>query len=133
MTARDIVLPPLNAILDLHRKSIERFGGSHGVRDAGGVEAALARAGQLIAYGGSDIGLIEVAAAIGYSLAKNRHPFVDGNKRAAWFAMFVTLRLNGLYLDAREADATAIVLGVADGSVSEAALVAFLTANSRPS
>lgn len=131
MTGRDIVLPPLAAILDLHRLSIDRFDGSHGVRDIGGVEAALARAEQVIAYGGDRIGVAHVAAAIGFSLTKNRHPFVDGNKRAGWFAMFVTLRLNGIYLDARESDATAIVLGIADGSVDEEALVAFLEANSR--
>lgn len=127
---RDLVLPPLAAILDLHRASIDRFGGSHGVRDIGGVEAALARAEQIIGYGGDAVGVAQVAAAIGFSLTKNRHPFVDGNKRAGWFAMFVTLRLNGYRLDAREADATAIVLGVADGSVDEAALIAFLKANS---
>ncbi len=127
MSARDIVLPPLQAILDLHRQSIDRFGSSHGVRDLGGVEAALARAEQMIAY----VTVLRVAAAIGFSLTKNRHPFVDGNKRAGWFAMFVTLRLNGLYLDAREADATAAVLGVADGSMNEDALVAFLEANTR--
>ena len=127
-----IVLPPLQALLDLHRQSIDRFGGAHGVRDPAGVEAALARAEQLIAYGGDDITLFQVAAAIGHSLCKNRHPFVDGNKRAAWFTMFVTLRLNGHYLDARETEATAMVLGVADGSRSESDLAAFLVVNSRP-
>ncbi len=131
MSGQDIVLPPLQAILDLHRQSIDRFGGSHGVRDLGGVEAALARAEQMIAYGEGEVTVLRVAAAIGFSLTKNRHPFVDGNKRAGWFAMFVTLRLNGLYLDAREADATAAVLGVADGSMSEDALVAFLAGNTR--
>ena len=127
----DILLPPLQAVLDLHRQSIDRFGGSHGVRDIGGVEAALARAEQMIAYAGAG-SIAAVAAAIGFSLCKNRHPFVDGNKRAAWFTMFVTLRINGLYLDTRESDAAAIVLGIADGSIDEAALVAFLEANSRP-
>ncbi|OSZ64506.1 hypothetical protein CAP39_13190 [Sphingomonas sp. IBVSS1] len=128
----NIILPPLQALLDLHRQSIDRFGGAHGVRDAGGVEAALARAEQLIAYGGESVTLFAVAAAIGHSLCKNRHPFVDGNKRAAWLTMFVTLRLNGQYLDVREADATAMVLGIADGSRSEAELAAFLAANSHP-
>jgi death-on-curing protein len=128
---RDIILPPLRAVLDLHRQSIDRFGGSHGVRDPGGVEAALARAEQIIAYGGDDIAIAHVAAAIGFGLCKIRHPFVDGNKRAAWFTMFVTLRMNGLYLDARESDATAIVLGAADGSCSEAMLVEFLQRHAR--
>lgn len=125
-----IVLPPLRAVVDLHRLSIERFGGAPGIRDAGGIEAALARAEQLIAYG-ENVGVHQIAAAVGVSLCKNRHPFVDGNKRAAWFTMFVILRLNGIYLDAREADATAMVLGIAEGSCSEAELVAFLEANSR--
>ncbi|QMW22985.1 type II toxin-antitoxin system death-on-curing family toxin [Sandaracinobacteroides saxicola] len=128
--AEAIALPPLQAILDLHRQSIERFGGSHGLRDSGAVEAALARAEQLLAYGGPDVGIHAVAAAVGYSLAKIRHPFVDGNNRVAWFTMFVILRLNGFYLDAREVDATAVVLGVADGSVDEISLVTFLQANS---
>jgi len=127
-----IILPPLQALLDLHRQSIDRFGGAHGVLDPGGVEAALACAEQVIAYGSDGVTLFQVAAAIGHSLCKNRHPFVDGNKRAAWFTMFVTLRLNGQYLDVREADATAMVLGVADGSRSEADLLAFLAANSHP-
>ncbi|WP_439545566.1 type II toxin-antitoxin system death-on-curing family toxin [Sandarakinorhabdus sp.] len=126
-----IILPPLQALLDLQRQSIDRFGGSHGVRDLAGVEAALARAEQLIAYGGDAVTLFDVAAAIGHSICKNRHPFVDGNKRAAWFTMYVTLRLNGLYLDAREANATKMVLGVADGSRSEADLAAFLAENAR--
>ncbi len=127
----DIVLPPLQAVLDLHRQSIERFGGSHGVRDTGGVEAALARAEQMVAYGGDALTIIEVAAAVGFSLCKIRDPFVDGNKRAAWFTMFITLRLNGLYLDARESEATATVLAIAEGSQTEADLVAFLGANAR--
>lgn len=126
-----IILPPLQALLDLQRQSIDRFGGSHGVRDLAGVEAALARAEQLIAYGGDAVTLFDVAAAIGHSICKNRHPFVDGNKRAAWFTMYVTLRLNGLYLDAREANATKMVLGVADGSRSEADLAAFLAENAQ--
>ncbi|MGL4541764.1 MAG: type II toxin-antitoxin system death-on-curing family toxin [Polymorphobacter sp.] len=130
MSGGAIALPPLNAILDLHRMSIERFGGSHGGRDIAGVEAALARAEQLLAYGEGDIDVARIAAAIGFSLGKIRHPFVDGKKRAAWFAMFVTMRMNGLYLDAREADATAMVLAIADGTRSEDDLVAFLQANS---
>lgn len=131
VSATDIVVPPLRAIIDLHRQSIDRFGGSHGIRDHAGIEAALGRAEQIIAYGGDGVGIAHVAAAIGFGLCKIRHPFVDGNKRAAWFTMFVTLRLNGLYLDAREDDATAIVLAVADGSRTEADLVAFLQDHAR--
>ena len=127
----DIVLPTLQAVLDLHRKSIERFGGSHGVRCVDGVAVALARAGQLLAYGGA-VTVPAVAAAIGFSLCKHRQPFIDGNKRAAWFTMFVVLRLNGFYLDTREADAVAVVHAMADGSISEAGLLALLEANSRP-
>ena len=50
--------------------------------------------------------LLEMAAALFESLLMN-HPFVDGNKRVAFFATDVFLRLNGqaIRVDAKEAHA----------------------------
>jgi death-on-curing protein len=56
---------------------IERFGGSHGLRDQGALESALARP-----QTGYYLDLIEEAAALWESLSQN-HPFIDGNKRIA--------------------------------------------------
>ena len=85
--------------LVIHSTLLERFGGPAGVRDYGLLESALYRP-QTGHY--ADLG--EMAAALFESLIMN-HPFVDGNKRVAFFATDVFLRLNGykLQVDAYEA------------------------------
>ena len=80
--------PTLQEVMAIHQALIEAFGGSHGVRDPGALEAALMRP-QLGYY--QD--LIEEAAALLESLANN-HPFVDGNKRVAFFVTDTFLRMN---------------------------------------
>lgn len=82
----------------MHGRLTERFGGTGGVRDAGLLESALYRP-----QTGYYRDLIQMAAALFESLIMNR-PFVDGNKRVAFFATDVFLRLNGwkLIVDADE-------------------------------
>jgi death on curing protein len=72
---------------------IEMFGGLHGVRDKGAVEAAVFR--PQIGYYNS---LEEEAAALMESLGNN-HGFLDGNKRIAFTAADVFLRRNGFYIE----------------------------------
>ena len=79
-------------VLGMHTILMQRYGGAGGVRDPGALEAALFRP-QTGYY--SDI--IAEAAALLESLAIN-HPFVDGNKRIAFAATDVFLRINGWYL-----------------------------------
>jgi death-on-curing protein len=90
----------LEEVLDLHRQLIQRFGGADGVRDPGLLESALARP-----RSGYYSSLSEQAAALMQSLAGN-HAFVDGNKRVAFAATAVFLRMNGyaLRVDADEAE-----------------------------
>ena len=76
-------------VLGMHTILMQRYGGAGGVRDPGALEAALFRP-QTGYY--SDI--IAEAAALLESLAIN-HPFVDGNKRIAFAAIDVFLRING--------------------------------------
>ena len=76
-------------VLGMHTVLMRRYGGAGGVRDPGALEAALFRP-QTGYY--SDI--IAEAAALLESLAIN-HPFVDGNKRIAFAAADVFLRVNG--------------------------------------
>lgn len=85
--------PTLQEVLDLHTKLMDAFGGAGGVRDMGALEAALLRP-QLGYYQT----LLEEAAALMESLANN-HPFVDGNKRAAFFVTDTFLRMNGYWID----------------------------------
>lgn len=89
MPAEEVQHLSLDEVLAIHERLIERFGGSQGVRDPGLLESALYRP-QTGYY--SD--LTEMAAALFESLLMN-HPFVDGNKRVAFFATDVFLRLNG--------------------------------------
>ena len=76
-------------VLAIHADQIERYGGSHGVRDLGLLEAALYRP-----QTGYYTDLIEEAAALWESLAQN-HAFIDGNKRVAFAAMYTFLAING--------------------------------------
>ncbi|CAN5460318.1 type II toxin-antitoxin system death-on-curing family toxin [soil metagenome] len=101
----------------LHDESLADHGGSSGLRDAGLLESALARPLNLVAYGDPDFA--ELAASYGVGLAKN-HPFVDGNKRAAFLAVGLFLRLNGHRLIASQADALIAMMSVASGDLNEA-------------
>lgn len=75
--------------LAIHEAVISTFGGPRGLRDGGLLESALFRP-----QTGYYRDLAEMAAALFESLLMN-HPFVDGNKRVAFFAADVFLRLNG--------------------------------------
>lgn len=76
-------------VLAIHHVMIERYGGSHGVRDMGAVEAAIFRP-----QSGYYENTLHEAAALMESLAIN-HPFIDGNKRVAFAATDIFLRNNG--------------------------------------
>ncbi len=115
-------------LLRLHGMSLAQFGGAEGIRDQGLLESALDRAQNLAYYGQPDVA--ELAASYGYGLAKN-HAFVDGNKRAAFLAVGLFLRLNGHALIATQPDATAAVLAVAAGEMSESEFAVWVRKNIR--
>lgn len=112
--------------LAAHARSRRDHGGSNGVRDEGLLASALARAQNLAAYGAPSI--YELAAALAVGIAKN-HPFIDGNKRAAFLCAYVFLGINGATIEADEAEAAAIVIDMAAGAVSEDEFARWLEAN----
>jgi len=91
--------PTVVEVLAIHEDQIERFGGAHGVRDLGQLEAALFRP-----QTGYYPDLIAQAAALWESLSQN-HAFLDGNKRTAFAVVFTFLAINGVRLTA-DADET---------------------------
>ncbi len=93
-------------VLAIHARLIEVFGGPPGVRDLGLLESALYRPGS--GYYGD---LATMAAALFESLIMN-HPFVDGNKRVAFFAADTFLRLNGWKLEVDSHEAHAFLVGL---------------------
>jgi|ERR1700722_777182 death-on-curing protein len=80
-------------VYHMQHRLIELFGGLHGVRDAGAIEAAVFRP-----QNGYYNSLEEEPAALMESLGMN-HGFIDGNKRIAFTAADVFLRRNGSYLE----------------------------------
>lgn len=98
------------------------------MRDEGLLDSALARAHNLQAYE-PDCSLAELAAAYAYGIARN-HPFVDGNKRAAFLSIGLFLAVHGLRLVADQLDAIQTILAVAGGELEESALAAWIEKNS---
>ena len=92
-------------LLAIHDRLIADFGGSPGVRDGGALESALFRP-----QTGYYRDVVEEAAALFESLVQN-HAFVDGNKRVAFAATDVFLRLNGHVLEVDDAAAYEVVIG----------------------
>lgn len=116
------------ALLLLHGESLAEYGGASGMRDEGLLDSALARPRHRFEYESPD--MHELAAAYGFGIAKN-HPFVDGNKRAAFLATGLFLLLNGWRLEATQVDTTRMMLSLADGSLSEPAFAAWLRTQSK--
>ena len=121
------VLLAKEALLLLHRESLRQFGGADGLRDEGLLDSALARPLNRFAYEG-DGDLCRLAAAYAKGIAQN-HPFVDGNKRAAFTAAGVFLMLNGLELVAAPAMVTVAVIELASAEMAEEAFADWLRAH----
>ena len=96
----------LDEVLAIHKGLVERFGGLEGVRDLGLLESALYRPRT-----GYYKDLAEMAAALCESLLMNR-AFVDGNKRIAFFATDIFLRLNGWKLRVEPKPAHEFLIGL---------------------
>ena len=96
----------IDEIVEIHQTLIAEFGGSPGLRDIRRLESALMRP-----QSGYYQSIIEEAAALMESLANN-HPFIDGNKRIAFFATDIFLRLNDYFIkcDGKEAYSFFMVL-----------------------
>lgn len=111
-------------ILAIHSDQIQAHGGSLGLRDRGLLESAIERPRNRLHYD-PDADLSALAAAYGFGLANN-HPFVDGNKRVAFQAMYLFLGLNGFRIEAPEEEVVVLVLSLASGQLDEPDLAAWL-------
>lgn len=113
----------IEIVLDVHAEQLALFGGGDGIRDQGFLESALARPENKHAYGGNNLAV--PAAAYAFGIARN-HPFVDGNKRAAFASILVFLGLNGIDFDVPPEEATVMMLALAAGEVSEESLARWI-------
>ena len=120
---RDPVFLTLDEVLELHRDSIDQYGGSHGVRDMGLLQSALAM--PTSSFGGQFLhpDLASMAAALLFHLVQN-HPFVDGNKRIGAAAR-VFILMNDATFDPPSDDFERVILGVASRQLSKDDAIVF--------
>jgi death-on-curing protein len=113
----------------LQAQSVERFGGSPGIRDEGALESALNAAKQRAFY--EEASLAVCAATYAYHLT-NAHAFVDGNKRVGLGVALGFLFVNGASINATNAEVRDLILGIADKSITRAQTEEFFTARIIP-
>ncbi len=110
-------------ILAIHDEQLAEHGGSVGLRDPGLLESALARPLNRAGYGEPDVA--ELAAVYALAIALN-HPFIDGNKRTAFVALDLFLRLNGRRFTAGDAESVVMFLAMAAGEIPDDEFIAWV-------
>ena len=116
-------------ILAIHDEQLAEHGGSTGLRDPGLLDSALARPLNRAGYEAPDIA--ELAAVYALGIAQN-HPFIDGNKRTAFVALEVFLRLNGGVFTVGDAEAVVMMLAMAAGELPDAEFIAWVRMHTGP-
>lgn len=112
-------------ILELHKIMLDVTGGLDGIRDMGLLESAINAS--FSSFDGNELypTIESKAARLGIGIVKN-HPFTDGNKRTGLISMLVFLELNGIVLDFTNDELIKVGLALADGSMSEEELIAWV-------
>jgi death-on-curing protein len=118
------------ALLFLHAASLAAHGGAGGIRDEGLLASALTRPRNRFLYE-PEADLATLAASYGFGLAKN-HPFMDGNKRAAFHGIGLFLAVNGRRLTADQVNAIQTILKLAAGQLTEEELAVWIRTHSAP-
>jgi death-on-curing protein len=119
----------VHEVIDMHAEQLAIFGGSEGVRDRRLLEWAILWPINQCHDGQTDMAAL--AAAYAFGLARN-HAFVDGNKRVAFHAMMVFLRVNDIPFAPDPAHATAMILALAASEVNEDGLTRWIRDNWPP-
>src|ERR1051326_7724474 len=107
--------PGKEQVLEYHAWLIERFGGSHGLRDKGALETALTAAQNRFNY--EDANVITCAATYAYHLSQ-AHAFIDGNKRIAAAIAENFLEINGASLQTSDEELEAMYLDIGAGRIT---------------
>jgi len=118
----------LDEVLSLHEEQLRLFGGSSGIRQIDLLQSAMGNVEATFGESFLHETVFEMAAAYLYGICRN-HPFVDGNKRAAVAASLTFLGMNDVGIDADEDEFYELVICVAEGRVSKAAVAVFLEKN----
>jgi len=117
-------------ILLLHYLSIQKSGGSHGLRDAGLLDAAVHR--PQATFAGEDLypTVFDKAGALCHSLIKN-HAFVDGNKRTSLLSAMTFLELNGYRFECEQEELVTFGLKIDNENISYEGIAEWFKSHSR--
>ncbi len=115
----------IEQILAIHETLINRYGGSHGIRDKGLLESAVFRPQTVIFGKEAYPALFEKCAVLGYSIIQN-HTFLDGNKRAGFAAIHLMLLINDYDLTSTSEEEISMTKDVASGKIREANIAKWL-------
>ena len=119
---------PIKEVEQLHRILIDKFGGSHGIRDLTAIESAIARPFQT--FDGNDLypSVLEKAASLIESILVN-HPFIDGNKRTGYTLLRLYLIQNGVDMNASPDNKYEFVINIASGILKYEGILSWLKSN----
>lgn len=115
-------------VVAIHEIQLAEHGGAIGLRDAGLLDRGLARPLNHAGYGAPDTA--ELGALYCLGIIRN-HPFIDGNKRTGFAALFSFVSFNGMAFDPPEVEATITILRLAAGEMSDDDFIAWVCASSR--
>ena len=109
---------------------IDKYGGSHGLRDEGLLASAVMRAENKANFD-PEATLASIGAALSFGLVKN-HAFIDGNKRVGLGALVDFLGLNGYMLQPSQDEQIATIWKVASSEITEADFAAWVERSIAP-
>lgn len=107
----------------IHARQIERYCGTGGIRDPGGLEAAVFHPQNVFFYGQGD--LFDIAAAYAFHIAQAQ-AFLDGNKRTAIGATLAFLELNGVTTETATTPLYEAMIAIAERRMSKQELANLL-------
>lgn len=118
-------------VLEIHEQQIERYGGSAGLRDAAGLESAVAT--PQATFDGEFLhrSIPAMEAAYLFHLCQN-HPFIDGNKRVGAQRGYHVLAHERLGADFRGRPMVDVVLAVASGRLTKPQLTEVFESHCKP-
>ena len=114
-------------VLAIHDELLAEFGGTPGLRDEALLDSALARPHNLYSYGSSN--LFRLAGCYISGIVRT-HPFMDGNKRTGLVIGGIFLERNGKSLEVSDVEATAVIMMLASGKMSDEKISNWLKNNS---
>jgi death-on-curing protein len=119
---------PLKEVEHLHRILIDKFGGSHGIRDSAALGSAVTRPFQTFDKKELYPSALEKVASMIESILIN-HPFIDGNKRTGYTLMRLFLIQNGFDISASQSNKYEFVINIASGTLKYEGFVSWLKSN----